>query len=77
MKQSYKLILSTILSLCIVSLEIGCINLKSVYANTTGVETSIVLSDDGTTVNGSTDFTITQSNRNFSGITKSLSCTAF
>ena len=34
------------------SLGIGCINLKSVYADTTGTETSIVLSDDGTTVNG-------------------------
>ena len=53
MKQSDKLILSTILSLNIVSLGIGCINLKSVYADTTGTETSIVLSDDGTTVNGS------------------------
>lgn len=52
MKQSDKLILSTILSLNIVSLGIGCINLKSVYADTTGTETSIVLSDDGTTVNG-------------------------
>ena len=39
-------------SLNIVSLGIGCINLKSVYADTTGTETSIVLSDDGTTVNG-------------------------
>ena len=52
MKQSDKLILSTILSLNIVSLGIGCINLKSVYADTTRTETSIVLSDDGTTVNG-------------------------
>ena len=50
MKQSDKLILSTILSLNIVSLGIGCINLKSVYADTT--RTEIVLSDDGTTVNG-------------------------
>ncbi len=52
MKQSDKLILSTILSLSIVSSGIGCINLKSVSADTTGAETSIVLSDNGTTVNG-------------------------